>query len=554
MTARPLSSARRRRACLVATAALVASAISAAAIAQSRATHVMKPAYFAAPLAHTDAGMIKGKLAKVDGVSLREFQGIPYAAPPVGPLRWKPPQPVAAWKSMRAADHFAARCMQLPLFSDMMFRASGMSEDCLYLNIWTPVAPAKQPLPVLVYFYGGGFEAGDGSEKRYDGASLASKGIVTVTVNYRLGVFGFLALPALAAESPQHAAGNYGMLDQVAALRWVKANIARFGGDPSKITIGGESAGSISVHALMASPLSKDLIAGAIGESGALIAPIAPYSLKDAQAAGTAFTKKIGIDSLAALRALPADRLMQATADHNGPDAMPDIDGYFLTEAPADTFARGAQAHVPLLLGANSQEGSWTALLDKQAPSPANYRAMLQHVFGAQAEQALKLYPGGNEDEVKRSGTALSGDGFIAHSTWRWMDQQRQTGGAPVYFYYFAQARPLKRNDAPGAVAEPGAVHSAEIEYALGNLDTNLVYAWTPADHETSRVMEGYFAQFIKHGDPNGDGLPPWPAAKASDGGLLRQTIDAHTRTEVDRGAARQAFLQQFFASHPWPY
>ncbi|HEY0198764.1 MAG TPA: carboxylesterase family protein [Rhodanobacter sp.] len=507
-----------------------------------------------APEARTDTGILKGKLAEFEGVALHEFQGIPYAAPPIGQRRWQPPQPAEPWKGVRSADRFAARCMQLPLYDDMVFRSNGMGEDCLYLNVWAPASASNAKLPVLVYFYGGGYSGGDGSEKRYDGASLATKGIVTVTVNYRLGVFGFLALPALAGESPHHAAGNYGLLDQVAALRWVQSNIAQFGGDPSKITIGGESAGSISVSALMASPLSKGRIAGAIGESGALIAPIVPQPLKSAQDNGASFMKKVGAGSLAALRAMPAEKLLQATADKNGPDFDTDIDGYFLTETPASTFERGAQAHIPLLLGSNSQEGYWSRLLGNKPPTPANYRKTLQHAFGDQVDQALALYPGSTEDEVKRSGTALSGDGFIAHSTWRWMDLHRRTGGSPVYFYYFDQPRPLKRNAAPGASADAGAVHSAEIEYALGNLDSNLVYAWTPADHETSRIMEGYFAQFIKTGDPNGTNLPTWPAVKDFDGGLLRQTIDARTRTEVDRGAARQAFLQQFFNTHAPPF
>lgn len=501
-------------------------------------------------------GTLEGKVTRAGGVVLHAFEGVPYAAAPLGRRRWKPPQPVAAWVGVRAAKAFGPRCMQLPLFGDMVFRSDGMSEDCLYLNVWTPaqVVPAKRP--VLVYFYGGGYVAGDGSEPRYDGASLAARGIVTVTVNYRLGVFGFLATPALAAESPAHAAGNYGLLDQAAALRWVHDNIARFGGDPARITIGGESAGSISVSALMASPLSKGLMAGAMGESGALIAPIAPQSLVEAERQGTAFMQQVGARSLARLRTMPAQALLHATRPRGKPAVSfsPDVDGLFLTEPPAATFARGAQAHVPLLLGSNSQEGSYTGLLGRQAPTPANYRAELERVFGDQAGRALALYPGTSEVQVKQSGTALVGDMFIAHSTWRWMDLQRRSGGAPVYFYDFARARPAKVAPAPGELPDAGAVHSGEIEYALGNLDTNKVYAWTEDDHAVSRVMEGYVAAFVEHGNPNVHGLPAWPAARETNGGVLRQTIDVHTRTEIDRGAARQAFLQAFFAGHVDPF
>ena len=503
------------------------------------------------PQVTVKAGLLEGKTATIDGVVLNEFQGIPYAAPPVGALRWKPPQPAAAWRGVRAARQFGPRCMQLPLFEDMVFRSDGMSEDCLYLNVWAP-AKAKPGLPVLVYFFGGGFVAGDGSEHRYDGASLASKGIVTVTVNYRLSVFGFLATTELAAESPHHAAGNYGLLDQAAALRWVHDNIGRFGGDPARITIGGESAGSISVSAQMASPLSKHLIAGAIGESGALIAPIAPRPLAEAQEAGHAYMAAVGASSLNALRAMPAETLLKATRPQGGAPVSfaPDVDGYFLTEPPAATFARGAQAKVPLLVGSNSQEGYYPAILKDQPPTPENYRAALQKLFGDQAAKALALYPGNSAAEVKASATALVGDMFIAHSTWRWMDLQHRTGKAPVYYYYFAQPRPAKRAPAQGEKPDDGAVHSGEIEFALGNLDGNAVYAWTPADRQVSQVMEGYFAHFIKTGNPNGNGLPRWPAVRERDGGVRRQTSVSLTHSEVEHGAARQAFLQGWFARH----
>jgi len=507
------------------------------------------------PRAAVTGGTLAGKLATVDGMTLQEFQGIPYAAPPVGPLRWKPPQPVPAWQGVRQASGFGPRCMQLPLFGDMVFRSRGMSEDCLYLNVWAPADRGHGKRPVLVYFYGGGFVAGDGSEPRYDGASLAARGLVTVTVNYRLGVFGFLAAPALAAESPQHATGNYGLLDQAAALRWVRANIAQFGGDPAHITIGGESAGSISVSALMTSPLTKNQFVGAIGESGALIAPIAPQTRAQAEATGGAFMKQVGAGSLAALRAMPAGALLQASRPQATPafDFAPDVDGLFLTEPPAETLARGAQAQVPLLLGSNSQEGFYTAVLKDEPPTPANYHAALKRLFGDRAGEALRLYPGATREEVMRSATALAGDLFIAHSTWRWMELQHATSAAPVYFYFYAHPRPAKLQPAVGEQPDRGAVHSGEIEYALGNLDGNRVYAWTPADRAVSRTMQGYFANFIAHGDPNGAGLPEWPAVAPSHRGLLRQTIDVDTRTEVDRGAARQAFLREFLTLHPDP-
>ncbi len=247
-------------------------------------------------------GFLEGTGPQASGV--REFKGIPFAAPPVGDLRWAPPQPAKNWNGVRQANQFGPRCMQQALFGDMGFRSNGMSEDCLYLNVWTPAKAPQEKLPVMVYFFGGGFQAGDGSEPRYDGESMAGKGIVAVTVNYRLGVFGFLAHPDLTKNSPHHASGNYALLDQNAALQWVKKNIAAFGGDPARVTIAGESAGSIAVSAQMASPLSKDLIAGAIGESGSLLATLAPVPLAKAEESGVNFATAAGATSLAALRAM----------------------------------------------------------------------------------------------------------------------------------------------------------------------------------------------------------------------------------------------------------
>ncbi|HEX5960552.1 MAG TPA: carboxylesterase family protein [Rhodanobacteraceae bacterium] len=495
------------------------------------------------PTLRVDGGELSGWHDSTAG--LNEFEGIPYAAPPVGPLRWKPPRPVAPWTGVRAADHFAPRCMQRPLFGDMVFRSDGMSEDCLYLNVWTPVQRHGRKVPVLVYFYGGGFVGGDGSEYRYDGASLARRGIVTVTVNYRLDVFGFLALPALARESRHHATGNYGLLDQVAALRWVRRNIAAFGGDPTQVTIAGESAGSMSVSALMASPLSRGLMTRAIGESGSVLGNLAPRPRALAEQQGEAFARHVGADSLAQLRAMPADKLLAACGDEGVADFVPDIDGWFLPRSPAAIYEAGDQAHVPLLVGSNSGEGNYAALLGSAAPTPANYRSAVEQKFGKHAGAILALYPGHSEAEVKASGTALAGDRFIAFSTWRWMDLQRRTGAAPVYYYYFDKARPARRDGSAGP--DPAAVHSGEIEYALGNLSGNHVYAWTAADRDVSATMEGYFANFIKTGNPNGAGLPRWPAAVSRQGGLLRQVIGADTRSIVDHNAPRYELLQRMF-------
>src|SRR5262249_44214233 len=296
----------------------------------------------------------EGLGAQTNGV--RAFKGIPYGAPPVGDLRWKAPQPVQNWTGVKETKQFGPRCMQMNVFGDMNFRSNGMGEDCLYLNVWTPAKSANERLPVLVYFFGGGFIAGDGSEPRYDGESMAAKGIVALTVNYRLGVFGFMAHPELTKEAPYKASGNYALLDQRASLEWVKQNIAAFGGDPRKVTIAGESAGSIAVSAQMASPLSKDLIAGAIGESGSVLGALAPVALAQGEEQGTKLAAAMNAADLAALRAIPAQQLLEAAGKPGMPRFSPTIDGYFFPEAPPAMFAAGKQARVPLMAGWNSEE------------------------------------------------------------------------------------------------------------------------------------------------------------------------------------------------------
>jgi para-nitrobenzyl esterase len=520
-------------------------------------------------MSSTSRGLSAGRVTTANGVvegviddrtGVRSFRGIPFAAPPIGELRWKPPQPAASWDGVRRADTFGPRAMQLPVFGDMNFRSNGMSEDCLYLNVWTPAESDQERLPVLVYFYGGGNIAGDGSEPRYDGASLARRGIVALTVNYRLNAFGFLAHPELTRESPHGSSSNYGYLDQVAALRWVQQNIAAFGGDPSRVTIAGESAGSIAVSAHMISPLSQSLFAGAIGSSGSLMGALSPLPLAEAEQNGLAFATRIGAPTLAELRALPAERLLKVTADATFADFAATIDGYFLPGLPADRFAAGEQARVPLLVGWNSEEMSYAALLGKDAPTPENFARVLRARYGDRADEALRLYPATSADETIQSATDLAGDLFIGLSTWKWADLHAATGGAPVYRYLYARPRPPMVPEmgdavaglAGGVVTGPeaeaqrlppprGAVHSADIEYAMGNLDTNAVYAWTEADFQVSELLQQYYVNFVTTSDPNGPGLPAWPPANR--GAVQVMRIDVDSQAEPEQHRERYLFL-----------
>jgi len=488
----------------------------------------------------TANGVVRGTLEK-SGV--RSFKGIPYAAPPVGVLRWKAPQPVVSWTGVRACDHFGPRAMQPPIYSDMVFRSDGMSEDCLYLNVWAPAASASSGgLPVLVYFYGGGFVAGDGSEPRYEGESMATKGVIALTVNYRLGIFGLFAHPELTKESPDHASGNYGLMDQAAALRWVQNNIAAFGGDPKRVTIAGESAGSISVSALMASPVSKRLFSRAIGESGSLMGALSPVPLGQAEETGVAFAKTAGAATLADLRAMPADQVLSA-AQRFGPfNFHLTIDGYFIPKPPREIFAAGEQAHVPLLVGWNSAEGDWHGVLGGAAPTVANYAAAVRKMYpGASADTVLRLYHAADDASVAAVATALASDRFIAFSTWLWADLQGKTGGHAVYRYFYERPRPAM---VAGGPASTGASHSSEIEYAMGNLPGNKVYAWTPEDYAVSATLQGYFVNFIKTGDPNGPGLPRWPAAN-SGSRVEVQHINVKTRTEPEQHRERYEWMDK---------
>lgn len=489
--------------------------------------------------------------------ALQLYFGIPFAKPPVGNLRWRAPQPVDNWSGVKETKAFGPRSVQGIVFGDMKSRSAGISEDCLYLNVWTPAKRNVSGLPVLVYFYGGGFVAGDASEPRYDGAAMAKKGIVVVTVNYRLGLFGFFSHPELSKESSYKASGNYGLLDQALALKWVQKNIAAFGGDPAKVTIAGESAGSISVSAQMVSPLSKGLIAGAIGESGSGIGALSAVPQAEAEKIGAEFARNAGYTSLAQLRAASTKDLFEAYQDSKRFGFPPVIDGYFYPKSMLEIFTAKEQAQVPLLLGWNSAEIPGMAFMQGLPYTKENFIRKVREAYPNDYEEALKVYPHNTEKELEWAATNLASDRFIVYSTWKWFDVHRKTSSKPVYRYLFSKLRPplvdksLTSGFAGGTqqggqkMPEPiGAPHAMEIEYCMGNLDLVKDYAWTEDDYKVSETMLNYFANFIKTGNPNGEKLPEWPAAQPSDNTPPVMVLDTESKA-VDFDDSRYLFLDK---------
>jgi para-nitrobenzyl esterase len=503
----------------------------------------------AAGQVRTEAGAVEGTTSADGAVQI--FKGIPYAKPPVGALRWKEPQPLAHWKGVRRATEFGARCMQGPVFGDMAFRDAGMNEDCLNLNVWTPKASADAKLPVMVWIYGGGFQAGATSEGRQDGEALAHKGVVVVSMNYRLGIFGFFSYPELTKESLHHASGNYGLLDQAAALRWVHKNIAAFGGDPESVTIFGESAGSFSVSALMASPISKELVHRAIGESGAFFGrTLRTKPLADSEADGAKFGEENGATTIQQLRTMSAQQILEASfKDKNFFRFNPNIDGYFFPESPVETYKKGNQAHIALLAGWNHDEGSYRAFFGADAPTKENYAKKITEISGDKAPDVLRLFPGETDEQAKESAGLLSTASFIGYGTWKWIEAQTQLKGPAVYRYEFDQAPPLPESGAPSD-AVPTAYHSAEIEYVFGMLKSKKL-PWRDEDFILSDQMGSYWTNFAKTGDPNGADLPPWPKYDAQGGYTVMHLV---AKPHADKDQTRlQYVLLDIHYSRPKP-
>ena len=489
----------------------------------------------------TDSGVVEGKQ---DG-PVRSFLGIPYAQPPVGDLRWRAPLPPAKWTGVRKVTEFGARCVQAPVYDDMVFRDHGGDEDCLFLNVWTPAKPPSAKLPVMVWIHGGGFVAGASSEPRQDGTELAQQGVVVVSMNYRLGIFGFFVHPDLAKESGRNAAGNYGLLDMIASLQWIRGNVGSFGGDPDNVTIFGESAGSFAVSDLMASPLAKGLFHKAIGESGGAFSRTgltlqtrAAREEQDSKFSSVAF----GVKTVSELRSLPAQKLLDATwkgGGHHDFSFDPVVDGYFLPETVAAIFAAGKQNDVPLLAGWNRDEESLSTHLAPNQTGLEKLKATAQEDFGGKAADFLKLYAAENDAQALRSLDDYAGDRFIAWSTWRWIEAQATTGRQPVYRYRFDLGPPSDPK-----TPQMGAYHSAEIEYVFGQLDSKAHMDWRASDRHLSEQMRKYWTNFARSGDPNGAGLAKWPVYSSAEGWQV-MFLDEKSAARRDQLRPRYLFLTE---------
>ena len=479
---------------------------------------------------------------------VRQYRGIPLAAPPVGNRRWRPPQPVIPWSGVRAADEFSPACMQGgPGFTAEQIFDPGIrhrSEDCLYLNVWTPAASASERLPVMVWIYAGAGIMGSTARPYYDGNALAKKGVVVVSANYRLGVFGWFAHPELTKESEHHSSGNYGVLDQIAALQWVRKNIAQFGGDPDKVTIFGQSAGCGAVNLLAVSPLAKGLFRAGIGQScgGSFLGRIT--TLAEAENMGAQFAKAIGKPSLAALRAMPAQALLEASigtsatssdldaphapltlsAPNRKPPASPRsaiVDGWFLPQDIYSLYAQGKQNDIALITGSTNDEGPQGESLGSGPGSPvstlAAYTAWIKQLFGARADALLKLYPAKTDAEAAKAYHDVRRDIVLAgHRAWA----QAARAKSPAYLYRFSHIPPHPEGNGNNPPAPVGALHSSDIHYVFNNLRVK-DYPWTDIDRKVADMMSSYWTNFAKNANPNGPGLPNWPVYNPKDEYLM---------------------------------
>ena len=460
----------------------------------------VEPAQSQVSTAKVTGGEVQGAVAG----NVASFKGIPFASPPVGELRWKAPQPIKAWSGVKKVDAFAPGCMQDARLATMLGGPQDFSEDCLYLNVWTGAKSKTEKLPVMVWIYGGGFALGATNTPLYDGTRFAQKGVVLVSTAYRVGPFGFLAHPELSRESGK-GSGVYGLQDMIAALRWVKENIAQFGGDPSRVTIFGESAGGIAVSMLAASPAAKGLFHRAISESGGSFAPVRSGneaaqmvpSLKMAEAAGKSYLEGLGANDINAARALTAEKI-QSSAGGTPGRFWPVADGYVLPGDQYEIYQAGRFNDTPVLIGTNSDEG---ALFIQTKVTPASFEQQVRADYGPHADAILKTYPHATDREALKATKDMFRESTFSWHTWSWARLQSQKGKGKAYVYYFDRKTP---------VTPDGANHGSEISFVFANPG---VFSGTPqpGDAELTNLMQTYWVNFARSGDPNGPGLPPWP-------------------------------------------
>lgn len=480
---------------------------------------------------NTGAGAVSGIVNTSGDVHI--FKGIPFAAPPVGDLRWKAPQPVQSWNGIKKCDAFGASPMQaspapFSMWSEeFLIQKEPISEDCLYLNVWTNAKAANAKQPVLVWIYGGGFQSGGSNVPIYDGEAMAKKGIVFVSINYRVGIFGFFAHPELTKESPNHASGNYGIQDQVAALKWVQKNIAAFGGDPNNVTIAGQSAGSMSVNCLVASPLAKGLFNKAIAESGASVVSgvFGNTNLQQAEENGIKAATSLKANTLEELRKLPASELMKAQSMRGVI-----VDGYVLPQSIADIFAAHKENKATLLTGWNENEGLVFGAIKKAD----EFKKQLEQQYGTDAPTALQYYPATNDSIASVAQYDLSRDVIFGVQNYAWANMA-STQGNKVYVYQFTRKVP-----GTGQYAKYGAFHTGEVPYAYNNLKF-VNRPWEKADHELAEVMSSYWENFIKTGNPNGKNLPEWKAYNTNDKQVM--LLGVTQQSEPLQDAAQLDFL-----------
>lgn len=487
-----------------------------------------------------DAKVTGGAVEGVLESGITSFKGIPFAAPPIGDLRWKAPQPVVPWSDVRKADAFGPSPMQDAFWAALMGSAAKIGEDCLYLNVWTPAKSADEKRPVMVWIYGGGFTSGMTSAKLYDGMKLAQKGVVLVSIAYRVGAFGFLAHPELSAESG-HGSGCYGLQDQIAGLKWVQDNIRSFGGDPDNVTIFGESAGGMSVCMLTTVPAAKGLFARAISQSGGSMAPVKEAneagrlvpSLKLAENTGKQFLEHLGARDLESARALSAEAIQKGAAGTGR--FWPVADGATLRGDQYELYLAGDYHGTPVLVGWNSDDG---ALFVHEQATPTSFEKETRTRFAATADVILAAYPHSTDAEASKSLKDLFRESVFAWPTWAWATLHSRTSKAPAYVYYYDHRIP----DFPD-----GANHAAEIGYVFGNLD-----GWgggsRPEDLSLAELMSSYWINFATTGDPNGPGLPAWPVFDEKDQKTMvfdkspsaRPVPDLDKLTSFDRYFAEQ--------------